>query len=74
MGELQHGTYNDECEGLTQEEINAFYGFGKDGEPIYMEESNQLDDLEEQEDKSYEEIKEHFVPNIEVCFSYNYSS
>ena len=29
MGELQHGTYNDECEGLTQEEINVVYGFDK---------------------------------------------
>ncbi len=68
MGELQHGMYNDEYEGLTQEEINALYGFDKDGEPIDIEDSDQLDDLEEQEDESYEEIKEHFDSNIEVCF------
>jgi len=47
MGELQHGMYNDEYEGLTQEEINALYGFDKDGEPIDIEDSDQLDDLEE---------------------------
>lgn len=32
MGELQHGVYDDECKGLTGEEINAFYDFDKDGE------------------------------------------
>jgi len=29
MGELQHGIYDDECEGLTHKEINTFYSFGE---------------------------------------------
>lgn len=39
MGELQHGVYNydDECEGLTEEEINAFYGFAEDGESLDLD-------------------------------------
>ena len=39
MGELQHGVYDDECEGLTEEEINAFYGFEEDGESQVPDES-----------------------------------
>ncbi len=34
IGELQHGLYNDEYEGLTYEEINIAYGFDKDGELV----------------------------------------
>lgn len=49
---MQHGFYDDECEGLTPEEINAFYGFSESEEPTNSdEESNQSD--EEQGD--YEE-------------------
>jgi hypothetical protein len=61
MGQLQHGVYNDvdrdECEGLTQKEINAFYDFGEDGEPQGSDEdANQSD--EEQEEVYVEEYEE----------------
>jgi hypothetical protein len=39
LGELQHGVYDDECEGLTEEEINAFYGFEEDGELQVLDET-----------------------------------
>jgi hypothetical protein len=44
MGEIQHGTYDDECEGLTYEEINALYGFGTNGDPEIGEEEEASDD------------------------------
>ena len=42
MGELQHGIYDydDECEGLTEEEINAFYGFAEDRESVVHDETS----------------------------------
>jgi len=42
LGELQHGIYDydDECEGLTEEEINAFYGFTEDGESLVLDETS----------------------------------
>ena len=83
MGELQHGTYDDECDGLTLEEVNAFYGFGEDGEPPADEDSNQLNDSEEQEgsdgeseaDMELDEIEPRSVDVIDleemkVCFFY----
>ena len=39
MGELQHGIYDDECKGLTEEEINAFYDFDNDGESQVLDKS-----------------------------------
>ncbi|KIJ89920.1 hypothetical protein K443DRAFT_56982, partial [Laccaria amethystina LaAM-08-1] len=39
LGELQHGVYDDECEGLREEEINAFYGFAEDGESLVLDET-----------------------------------
>ncbi|KAF4621495.1 hypothetical protein D9613_001244 [Agrocybe pediades] len=33
MGALANGSYDDDCLGLTVEEINEFYGFGPSGEP-----------------------------------------
>ena len=44
MGELQHGAYDDECEGLNEEEINAFYGFEDDGETQVPDESSDQSD------------------------------
>lgn len=39
LGQLKHGVYAyDECEGLSEDEINAFYGFGDNGEPFQEEE------------------------------------
>jgi len=34
MGELEHGSYSDECSGMNELEINTFYGFDLNGEPI----------------------------------------
>ena len=45
MGELEHGTYDDDCEDLTEEEINAFYNFNENGELLSDEEDpDQSDD------------------------------
>jgi hypothetical protein len=45
VGELQYGIYDDECEGLIYEEINALHGFSEDGDPT--DESDQSSDSEE---------------------------
>lgn len=58
MGQLQHGVYNDECEGLTPEEINAFYDFGEDEEP-------QGSDSDEDANRSDEEQGEVYVEEYE---------
>jgi hypothetical protein len=50
MGQLQHGVYDDECEGLTPEEINAFYGFDEDGGLQGGDEDSDRSDEEEEED------------------------
>jgi hypothetical protein len=57
MGELQHGTYDDECEGLTLEEVNAFYDFGEDGERQADEDSNKSNEGQNDSDDNYEEIE-----------------
>jgi hypothetical protein len=45
LGELQHGVYDDECEDLDEDELNAFYGFEEDGELQGLDESpGQSDD------------------------------
>ena len=49
MGQLQHGVYDDECEGLTQEEINAYYDFGHNGEPQGSDEDANHSDEEQGE-------------------------
>lgn len=83
MGELQHGTYDDECEGLTLEEVNFFYDFGEDGERQADEDSNKSnegqdgsDDDEIETDMELDEPGsgnviglEHDV-DMEVCFFY----
>jgi hypothetical protein len=61
MGEIQHGTYDDECEGLTYEEINALYGFGENGEQ----------ECSEQEDDGNEESEVDMDSDIEACLSQN---
>jgi len=55
LGELEHGVYDDECEGLTEEEINAFYGFEKDGESQVIDESPDEDDSDN--DGNLEELE-----------------
>jgi len=59
MGELQHGTYDDDCEGLTLEEVNSFYNFKEDGEPQVGDENPERSDEEQEEDSgdNYEEIE-----------------
>ena len=52
MGELQHGFYDDECEGLTPEEINAFYGLSESEEP---QDSNEDTDQSDEEQGDHEE-------------------
>ena len=55
MGELQHGLYNDECEGLTPEEINAFYGFsGSEESQDSDEDSNGSDEQVDHSSDNYE--------------------
>jgi len=58
MGSLQHGFYDDECEGLTAEEINAFYGFSDSEEP-------QDSDSDEDSDRSDEEQGDQSGDNYE---------
>ena len=51
MGELQHGVYDDdECKGLTGEEINAFYDFDNDGESQVLDKTDQDSDSDEYDD------------------------
>jgi len=58
LGELQHGIYDDECEGLTEEEINAFYGFEEDGELQVLDESpDQSDEDDSGNDGNLEELE-----------------
>lgn len=46
LGELRDGVYTtDECEGLSEEEIYAFYNYRKTGEPL-DEDNNGLDSIE----------------------------
>lgn len=62
MGELQHGSYDydDECEGLTGEEINAFYGFAEDGELLVLDATSDqgLDDSEDSDSDNNEDQNE----------------
>ena len=55
MGELQHGTYDD-CEDLTEEEVNVFYNFQEDGK-IHSddEDSDRSDDEEDSLHEQYSE-------------------
>ena len=55
MGELQHGFYNDECEGLTPKEINAFYGLsGSEESQDSDEDSNGSDEQVDHSSDNYE--------------------
>ena len=61
MEELQHGVYDDECEGLTEEEITAFYGFAEDGESLDLDGTS--DQGSEDSEDSYEyDNEEHNEP------------
>jgi len=58
LGELQHGVYDDECEDLNEEEINAFYGFEEDGESQGLDENpDQSDEDDSDNDRNLEELE-----------------
>ena len=53
MGELQYGVYDDECEGLTPEEIDVFYDLNNDQEVQGSDEdSDQSDDGDDYDEES----------------------
>jgi hypothetical protein len=59
LGELQHGVYDDECKGLTGEEINAFYDFDNDGESQFFDKSpDKTDEDSDEYDDEYLEKPE----------------
>jgi hypothetical protein len=58
LGELQHGVYDDECEDLNEEELNAFYGFEEDGELQGLDESlDRSDEDDNDNDGNSEELE-----------------
>ena len=58
MGELQHSIYDDECEDLNEEELNAFYGFEVDEELQGLDESSdQSDEDDNNNDGNLEELE-----------------
>ena len=65
MGELQHDIYDDECEGLTEEEINAFYGFEEDGESQVSDESSDRSDEDDSDSNGNSEELEMDEEQIE---------
>ena len=56
MGELEHGVYDDECEGLNEKELNAFYGFEEDEESPGVDESSDRSD-DDDDDGNLEELE-----------------
>ena len=34
MGQLKHGIYDDNCIGMSPNEVNAHYGFDENGYPL----------------------------------------
>ena len=51
LGELQHGVYDDECEDLNEDELNAFYGFDKSpGQSDDDDSDGNLEELETDEE------------------------
>ena len=61
LGELEHGTYDD-CEGLTEEEVNVFYNFHKNGE-LHSDDEDP-DQSENEEDPLDEEYSEGYSTDI----------
>jgi hypothetical protein len=56
MGELRHGVYEDECEGLTEKEIYAFYGFDDDEDP-YRSDEEEDEAANRDDDGNVEELE-----------------
>lgn len=61
MGELQHGTYDDE--NLTEEEVNAFYDFDEDGESLVVDED--MGQSEAQHDSDSDEFDDGHSEELE---------
>jgi hypothetical protein len=71
MGELQHGTYDD-CEDLTEEEVNVFYNFCENGELHSDDEDPDQSDYEDSEDFLLEGYSEdHSTSSMDVNESEN---
>jgi hypothetical protein len=84
---LEHGTYDD-CEGLTEEEVNIFYNFHENGELHSDDEDpDQSDNEEDSLDEEFSEGDSTDSMDVnesedmqdsdhgfgtEVCCSYNY--
>jgi len=64
LGELQHGAYDD-CEGLTEEEVNAFYGFNKDGESWVVDEDMGQSEAQDSDDSDDDGHSEEFEVDAE---------
>lgn len=58
MGELEHGTYNDECADLTEDEVYTYFGFNKNGEEssdgLELESDEELAELEGEHEDAIE--------------------
>jgi hypothetical protein len=60
LGELQHGVYDDECEDLNEDELNAFYGF--DESPGQSDDDDSDGNLEELEtDEEWMESEDEVI-------------
>jgi len=57
LGELQHGTYDDECEHLTRDEVNTFYDFDEDGESHVIDEDMSQSEAQDSDDEHSEEVE-----------------
>ena len=57
MGELQHGTYDD-CEDLTEEEVNVFYNFHEDGKLHSKSDDEDSDQSDNEEDSLHDRYYE----------------
>ena len=58
MGELQHGVYDDECDGLTPEEIDVFYDLNDDKEVQGSDEdTDQSDEGHDYDEESEAEME-----------------
>ena len=55
IGELKHGVYRDECDDLTEAEINAFFGFEVNGEPMESDDPDSDNSLEEGQESDEED-------------------
>ncbi len=71
MGEIQHGTYDDECEGLTNEEISALYGFRENGEPESGEHESDENEASKvyMESDGFRDSDYDLDSDIEACLS-----